>query len=167
MKKIIILLFVSFFTLTACTEDVRDDTKFWGVARVEWGQYATPENTKLFFEDVTCDGKKDYLGGYLDLDNPEAPSYKILLVTKQGTYKNEFIYNQPDSYSLQSKEMPPRPPDFLVEHWEHDDVKQLERYNKLCPTAITVFDGITTPLRSFIDLPEKKKAEITMTTLRF
>ena len=77
--RILFILLLIFFPLSAFAQD---DTAFWSEVRVQWGQYANPENVRLIRGDMNCDGVEDQVGARVNLDNPDGPFFDILVFTQ-------------------------------------------------------------------------------------
>lgn len=129
----------------------RDDTIFWAEARVEWGSYATPANATLLYEDVTCDGIHDYIGGYLNLDIPDGVAYMLLVVsgdTSAPAQASAYFGYDDSAYGLTKGGDDVTPPALTIEPWEVADVTANLK-EEACHKAIRIDDGMSDAVRVF------------------
>ena len=146
IRFLLIAAFVFTFILQITPAFALEDTDFWKEVRVYWGQYATPENVTFLKADVTCDGKEDYIGSRINLDNPDGPFFDVMLVSKNG---NE-IYSEGQSipYTGSSEQFgicgepgASDDPEVFAEKWEQQDIDEIIQMD-VCHTPIGVSDGM-------------------------
>ncbi|MFD1378828.1 hypothetical protein [Fodinicurvata halophila] len=74
----------------------------YGVLRQQWGQYAHLSEHQIIAADFTCNGAVERAIGWHDLDNPEGPFYRVMLVVRGpgGAPKGHTVTLVPDSEGL-------------------------------------------------------------------
>lgn len=122
-----------------------EEGDFWGVARFQLGPKATKQNTALLHKDVTCDGVADFVGGRVNLDNPDRPFYDILVLTDDGGAMRTEAISIPFTGSIEQFGLCGDPtketaPELSVDEWPEKDVTA-EVGEGLCNKPIEVVDG--------------------------
>lgn len=138
--------------VTANQSEAFEEVEFWKAARYMWGQFAGPKNVQLFHEDVTCDGRADYVGGYFSTVNPDMDSFDVLVVTRGPNGTEEAIVQIPvgedTQFSLMDGPYATVPADLAVEQMPRDAVAAMAG-EEACPVALAVDDGMTGTIRLF------------------
>lgn len=123
-----------------------EDGDFYGVLRFEWGQNAHLNDIQLLAADVTCDGREDRIGGWIDGDSPEGLFYRLMVVTSiDGGAPEGFTASFPieegehDSF-CRIGELP----EVTLEAETHDRavVGELFGFDTACTTVIRLDDGM-------------------------
>lgn len=122
------------------------DDDFYGVLRFEWGQNAHLNDIQLLAADVTCDGREDRIGGWIDQDSPEGIFYRLMIVTSvEGGAPEGFTASFPiedgeyDSFCRMGDL-----PEVRLETETHDRavVGDLFGFDTACTTLVRLDDGM-------------------------
>lgn len=123
-------------------------TAFWGAAQAEWGRNFSPDDVQLLHQDVTCDGQPDYIGGYLNLDDPDNDWYQVMLVTTDGDGNPHaepvaLSYGPAGEYALCGTPGEDEPPQLSVFQWSEEAISEaFSGEYAVCDQAIVIDDGL-------------------------
>ncbi|MGM0560715.1 MAG: hypothetical protein ACQETX_06585 [Pseudomonadota bacterium] len=140
-------------TIEEGTADVTEPD-LYGVLRQEWGQYAHLSEHQIIAADFTCNGAVERAIGWHDLDNPEGPFYRVMLVVRDpgGEPEGHTVTLVPDSEGQDGLQSLQGELDVMLTAEEVPDdalTEMLPGRSGVCPRAIRIEDGLTDAIRLF------------------
>ncbi|WP_424930831.1 hypothetical protein [Amaricoccus macauensis] len=108
------------------------DADFWVLADTMWGNRSYGKGVDYMQFDMTGDGDGDYIGYFENQDNPDGPSFQMLVVSKpagEETVKYGFVslpYNDGSQFSLCNLEEAPEPTALRHRQFSPEEVAALE-----------------------------------------
>lgn len=134
-----------------CARDVQREHLYQEL-RVQWGQYVHKNPHQVLEADITCDGIKDQIIGWLDLDNPDGIQYRIMTVYEvlpdpQSTTVS-FAVGGNSQMGLCTANGA-SPPEISLETYSQLEADNATGMGKSCTTAIRVDDGMCDAPRLF------------------
>lgn len=138
---------------SAGTEEVTEPDAY-GVLRQQWGQYAHLSEHQIISADFTCNGAVERAIGWHDLDNPEGPFYRVMLVVRGpgGEPEGHTVTLVPDGEGQDGLQSLQGELDVRLTAEEASDkalAEMLPGWEGVCPRAIRIDDGLTDAIRLF------------------
>lgn len=140
----------------ATEEDAADVTEpdLYGVLRQQWGQYAHLSEHQIIAGDFTCNGAEERVIGWHDLDNPEGPFYRVMLVVRGagGELEGHTVTLVPDGEGMDGLQSLQGELDVMLaaEEISREALAEiLPGHEGVCPRAIRIEDGLTDAIRLF------------------
>jgi hypothetical protein len=122
----------------------------YGVLREQWGRHAHLSEHRIVEGDFTCDGTTDRVIGWHDLDNPDGPFYRVMLVTLAGgTPEGHTVTLIPDGNGADGRATWQGVLEVTLSVEEWDDAAMGPLPAGLCATAIRIDDNMTDAVRLF------------------
>jgi hypothetical protein len=127
------------------------DADIYNATRFLWGQIAVQDNIKRMSGDLTCDGVKDAVLTYLNLDNPDGPFLDVALVTPKGDVQKIPMISIPFGGDGQAALCgDARMVDMEVQSMDSESALGLTGYGPpLCNIALRLDDGMCDALWLF------------------
>lgn len=132
-----------------------DSFDLWAAIRFEWGQYAAghPAEVTVLRADVTCDGNPDFVAARIDLDDPEGPSFDLLVVSRWSAPARRGIdasipFAGAGREGLAGDPVRGPRPQLRLDTFTAAQLRALTD-RPACPVAIVVDDGQTDAFRFF------------------
>ncbi|MCF8480721.1 MAG: hypothetical protein K9H25_09835 [Rhodospirillum sp.] len=127
------------------------DAEIYNATRFQWGQMASPDNIKRMSGDLTCDGVKDEVLIYLNLDSPDGPFLDVALLEPKGLPENmpmiSISFGGDGETALCGEA---RMVDMDIQPMDSDSALGLTGYGSpLCNTALRLDDGMCDALWLF------------------
>lgn len=138
---------------SAGTEEITEPDVY-GVLRQQWGQYAHLSEHQIIAADFTCNGTVERAIGWHDLDNPEGPFYRVMLVVRgaEGEPEGHTVTLVPDGAGQDGLQSLQGELDVMLTAEEVSDdalAEILPGRDEVCPRAIRIEDGLTDVIRLF------------------
>ncbi|TVQ83632.1 MAG: hypothetical protein EA357_05670 [Micavibrio sp.] len=126
----------------------------WEKFRYEAGQFAGPANVSVLHEDITCDGVKDYVGGYVNDINPDMDSFLIVIAAREG---DEIVqtsltlpFDDGTEYALTAnEEYGIFPPQITLHAMDEEHVAEFGFPVPVCNLSLRIDDGMTGSIYAF------------------
>jgi len=128
--------------------------------REQWGQNFSPEKVIVHHKDVTCDGKKDYIASYINLDNPDGYFFNLMIVSgHEGEVRVDPHYipfeGANEQFGLCLMEDEPFA-EIYYDVWPQTEIDEYLEGMNVCSTAIEIVDGLCDSPRFFWSNEAKK-----------
>lgn len=136
----------------ALADDV-DDADIAAAVRAMAYPPASPDRLTVLRDDVTCDGGRDAVVGYVAGDSRSTRRFVMVVVTREaGVVASDAVVprlgGEDDQASLCAADGAP-PPELSLERFAEADARTMTGLARVCPVAIKLDDGLCDAHRYF------------------